>query len=1113
MDALPPDYVDHNLPLILLSGLGSDPEANSQDGITPDDGVEYPQLREGGVEIFSDFPLLTDSTAERVLNALLSQDATHRPWNARAGDVGYKIKRVGRTYTLPPRKGPVLPRSPLSSSVSGAPSNTAASPIVLHSPISPLTPSSPTFPDGIMTPQWVTKHQALIPAAFINFFPFTTDTNMASLGDNQLKIEINSLRKKWAASGYKTRFIVALLCDDGPLPEDANDRIAGIRMATNLDMKSIFVVQPEPSQLDISEFIKALFANLRGPSVEYYRDLSKHARRKKNRGTIPPPTAPPTSGTSQTLSLQGWNVRYDFKLGVFAEFRQEMDAACRSYEAAYEGLFGEEVFEMIAGWNPRRQLAENIPDEDRVAPTQPTGPSSLSRATVYDNYLAPEPYDEYPMSDHPGFAHSKLILGFLESSTEEFSKRQQNRIVEQLRLKMAKEHIRIGQWKDGLALIQPLWLQLSWRREGWWGLMEDFAWTLRECAIQAEDRETVLRVDWELMNHIVILKGEDSVSCLAASFVFAKSEGNVGEPLQSQLVIRSCAHAGSSPIRLTEVKVAFEGNIRPIKLLASENESSSSSSGCEIVPVSLQDSVNLDASTVQSPTAGLPQMVGATNLSFGPKQTRAFNLVSVPREPGEAQVASITLRIEQENFDLSCVISEQNRDESVWWRMGKQGPIARRTGKDRDTSVSRILPKPPKVRISTPRSRNHYYTDEKVVLDVQIDNDEDEAAEVDVEIKLFGYTETSATFSWINETASDSIAAEDASPSSLDTPIEGGSSTLSKRRTVGTLACGASRTLSILFTNTTLPLDYEVEISAFYHLVSDVETKIFKTVSLDLSFIRPFEANYEFLPRIHPAPWPDFFHYDDSPSEDSEEQEQKHNGLQQLWCLNSKIVSFALEPLIIEEVNVSLLGITAGNICRIGTETLKSPEAPTIGPEGLRESEFTMEIQRLALNNRQPSTLNLALDIRWRRPDDDNNDQQSSSSSQSTISTLPIPRFLVPLVEPRVLAHTTPSTTLPGFLHLDYTLENPSMHFLTFNITMEASDQFAFHGPKATTLQLVPLSRHTVRYNLLANVRGKWIQPQLAVVDSYFNKTLRVLPTEGMMGDKKGILVWVDADG
>ncbi|EQL34200.1 hypothetical protein BDFG_03870 [Blastomyces dermatitidis ATCC 26199] len=1271
MDAYPPDYVDHNLPLILLSGVGSDPEPDAQEKIIPVDGAEYPHLGEGGVQIFSDFPLLTDSTAERVLNALLSQDATRRPWNskndgARAGAVGYKIKRVGRTYTLPPRKGPAIPKSPPPSNVSGRPSNHTASPAMLHSPISPLTPSSPTFPDGIMTPLWVMKHQALVPAAFVNFFPFTTDSNMASLGDNQLKIEINSLRKQWAASGYKTRFIVALLCEDGPLPEDANDRIASIRVATNLDPKSIFVLQPEPSQLDISEFIKSLFVNLQSPSVEYYRDLSKHARRKKNRGTIPPPTAPPTSGTSQTLPLQGWNVRYDFKLGAFAEFRQEMDAACRSYEAAYEGLFGEEVFEMIAGWSPRfndarmladilairiircllwteqtssavhiwinhknrvkgivdrrgkgtnnygweawearwslvmaqimhqaeisslivpdllgsvpdlhktiyampekavpiggrirpweylhhegywlrcaaqhterrRQLAENIPDEDRVASTQPTSSSSLSRTTVYDTYLSPEPYNEYPMSDHPGLTHSKLIISFLESSIEEFSKRQQNRMVEQLKLKMAKEHMRIGQWKDALAILRPLWPQLSWRRNGWWKLMEDFAWTLRECAFQAEDRETVLRADWEIMNHtfavrqgwcydihksieklppvkpkpVVILKGEDSVSCLAASFVFAKSEGNVGEPLQSQLVIRSCAQAGSSPIRLTEVKVVFEGSIRPIKLLPSEDAMSSSSTSCEIISVPLQDSAKVDASSVRSPTAGLSLMAGFTNLSFNPKQTRAFNLVSVPREPGEARVASITLRIEEENFDLACIISEQNREESVWWRMGKQGPISRRTGKDRDTSVAQILPKPPKVRITTPNLRNHYYTDEKVVFDVQIDNDEDEAAEIDVEMKLFGHTGTSATFSWINETAADSEASEDAGSSTPSTPIEGDSSALSKQCTVGTLGRGASRTLSVLFTNTTQPLDYEVEISAFYHLVSDIETQIFKTVSLDLSFIRPFEANYEFLPRIHPAPWPDFFHCDDSASEDSEAKEQKLNGLQQLWCLNSKMVSFALEPLIIEEVNVTLLGITAGNVCKIGPETLKSPETPTIGPEELRESEFAIEIQRHALDDRQASTLNLSLDIRWRRPDDDDGGPQSSS----TTSTLPIPRFLLPLGEPRVLASATPSPTFPGFLHLDYTLENPSMHFLTFNLTMEASDQFAFHGPKSTTVQLVPLSRHTVRYNLLANVTGTWIQPQLVVVDSYFNKTLRVLPTEGMRGDKKGILVWVDAEG
>ncbi|ODH49704.1 hypothetical protein GX48_04229 [Paracoccidioides brasiliensis] len=1272
MDAYPPDYVDHNLPLILLSGLGSDPnpESDPQGSNSPHAGAEYPLLRDDGIEIFSDFPLLTDSTAERVLNVLLSQDAAGRPWNSKseglgAGAVRFRIKRVGRTYTLPPHKCQTLPRFPSPDNASGRHGNSTTSLPVVHSPISPLTPSSPTYPDGIMTPQWVTKHQKLVPAAFINFFPFTSDANMASLRDNQLKIEINSLRKNWAASGYKTRFVVALLCEDGPLAEDANDRIAIIRRATNLDPKSIFVLRPEPSQLDISEFISSLLASLQAPSIEYYRDLSKHARRKRNRTTIPPPTAPPTSGTSKTLPVQGWNVRYDFKLGVFAEFRQEMDAACRSYETAYEGLFGAEVFEMIAGWSSRfndarmladilairiircllwteqtaaavrswiihknrikgivdrrgkgtnnygweawearwaflmaqimhqaeissltvpdllgsvpdlhktiyampekivlvnerlrpweylhhegywlhcaakhtarrRELAEGIPSEDRVAPDQPASSQSRSRSIVYDTYLVPEPYDEYPLSDRPGLAHSKLILGFLETAIEEFSKRQQGRMVEQLKLEMAKEHMRIGEWNEAMAIIRPLWPHLTWRRDGWWELMEDFAWTLRECAFHAGDGETVLRVDWELLNPTfnvrqgwcydihksieklpvvkpkpaAVLRGEDTVSCITASFSFEKSEGNVGEPLKSQLIIRSCAHAGSAPIRLTEVKIGFEGSLRPIKLLPGGDATSSSSFPSEILSVPLQDSSNADASTVQFSTGGSPLMVGFTNLSFSPGQIRAFNLVSVPREAGDARVASITLRIEEESFDLAYVIGDQRWNGSVWWREGKQGPISRRIGMGRDISMARILPKPPKVRITTPKLRNHYYTDEKVVLDVQIDNEEDDVAEIDVEIKMFGVSGTSAKFSWIKEADANS-AIEDASASSPITLVEGVSSTLSKRCRIGTLARGACHTVLALFTNTSEPLDYEIEISAYYHLISDVETQIFKTVSLDLSFIRPFEANYEFLPRIHPAPWPDFFHYDDSPPEDDDAKEPKHDGLQQLWCLNSKMVSFALEPLVIEEVSVVLLSVTAGNVCKIGKEMLKSPATPEFRPEELRESEFTVEIQRLALDDRSATTVNLALYIRWRRPDSDSD----SNTTSSTTSTLAISRFLVPLGEPRVLASATPSPQLPGFLHLDYTLENPSLHFLTFNLTMEASDQFAFHGPKSMALQLVPLSRHTVRYNLLANVRGAWIQPQLSVVDSYFNKTLRVLPTEGMRADKKGIFVWVDAEG
>ena len=445
---------------------------------------------------------------------------------------------------------------------------------------------------------------------------------MNSLRDNQLKIEINGLKKEWQLSGYKTRFLVVLLSEDGNANyvEDTEDRIASIRRATNLDQKSIFLLPGDATTGELKEFTRSLFTWLQPSVVEYYRDLSKHARRKRNRSSIPPPTAPPTSGTSQTLSSQGWNVRYEFKLGIFAEFRQEMDAALRNYESAYETLFGQEVWETIAGWNPRfddarlladtlairiircllwagqtsmavrswvshrdrsqdiinrrgkgsrnygweawesrwsmvmaelirraefsskdqflglashekpiflgngvypweklhnegywlyrsakhammrRDLAHQIPDEDRTPPGQSPASHIANKSYLYDTYLAPEVYIEAPLPGSAGFDHSQLILSNLNSALEEFSKRNQTRKVETLSLQIAEEYIRIGSWSDALATLRPIWPTLTWRGSGWWLLMERFAWALRECAQQVQDSETVLRVEWELLS-------------------------------------------------------------------------------------------------------------------------------------------------------------------------------------------------------------------------------------------------------------------------------------------------------------------------------------------------------------------------------------------------------------------------------------------------------------------------------------------------------------------------------------------------------------------------------------------------------------------------------------
>ncbi|KAG2022175.1 hypothetical protein GB937_004270 [Aspergillus fischeri] len=1264
MDAYPEDYVVHNLPFILLSGLEADPpdEAGSS-------GPEYPLLDEKGPRIYSDFPPLSGPTAEELRRNLLEEDATEVPWDNREptstkySGIGYKIKSIGRSYRLPPRKADPPPLSPPTSPTGEQQNDIHTAPsFVLHSPISPLTPSSPTFPDGLLTPLWVTKHQNLVPAAVINFFPFCLDPNMSSLRDNQLKIEINGLKKEWSVSGYKTRFVVVLLSEESTLgynKEETEERITSIRRATSLDQKSVLLLPPDATSAELIEFTRSLLTMLQPLVVEYYRDLSKHARRKRNRGAVPPPTAPPTSGTSQTLSLQGWNVRYEFKLGIFAEFRQEIDAALRNYESAYETLFGQDVFENIAGWNPRfndarllsdalairiircllwtgqtrtavrswvnhrtrcrdiinrrgkgtrnygweawearwsmtmaqlirqanipgisdntwsqqgdedqylifvppekttplsdalcpwellhhegywlyrsakhaitrRTLAEQIPDEDRIPPGQLPASQIANKSYMYDTYLAPEPYIEAPQPGSTGFNHSQQILDALRAALEQFARRKQVRKTESLSLEIAEEYMRVGSWIEAYETLRPLWPTLTWRQAGWWPLMEKFGWALRDCALHMQDIEMVLRVDWELMNRVfqprsgwhysihqslrdfpitdlkpsVALKAEDVISSLTATFVFEKSEGNVGEPLMGQLTITSLGQRSSDPIRLSEVKVVFEGCLRPLKLQSDQNVTADVTSPCTISSLTLREPTSADSTTLLSPSNGLTALVGMGDLTIGPAQTKVFNLTSVPREAGDSRVASITLLIEDERFDLACAITDLTQRDSFWWQQTTNGVARKRVGKDRDTCRCKIMPKPPKIRISTPNIRATYYTNERVVLKLDIYNEEDEAADVSAEVRLFGHPDSAAQILWLDEEG------EAIPPRSQDSsPIEGARHVA--KRSIGVMDRSSRRQLMLVLTDTLEPSTHELQITCVYNLLSDYQTPIIATHRLALSIIRPFEANYDFLPRLHPEPWPDFFTIDDDLVED--ETTSKPRGLRQRWCLNSKVVSFALEPLVIEKITLVLLSLGGGAVCDIGSEIVADPHALEIRPEELRESSFILEVQKLILGDRRPTALNLALEIQWRRIGTDAA-ASSADSANVTTTTLPIPRFVMPAGEPRVLASALASEAIPGLIHLDYTLENPSMHFLTFNFAMEASEHFAFSGPKTAVVQLVPLSRHTVRYNLLASKRGLWIQPQLNVVDTYFNKALRVQPTEDMRSDKKGILIWVDAD-
>lgn len=99
MDAYPEDYVTHNRPFVLLSGL----ELETKD---EPESTDYPLLREKGPRIYSDFPPVGGMTAEELRRVFLEQDASQIPWDSRndadEGSVraGFKIKSVGRVRCL-----------------------------------------------------------------------------------------------------------------------------------------------------------------------------------------------------------------------------------------------------------------------------------------------------------------------------------------------------------------------------------------------------------------------------------------------------------------------------------------------------------------------------------------------------------------------------------------------------------------------------------------------------------------------------------------------------------------------------------------------------------------------------------------------------------------------------------------------------------------------------------------------------------------------------------------------------------------------------------------------------------------------------------------------------
>lgn len=450
----------------------------------------------------------------------------------------------------------------------------------------------------------------------------------------------------------------------------------------------------------------------------------------------------------------------------------------------------------------------------------------------------------------------------------------------------------------------------------------------------------------------------------------------------------------------------------------------------------------------------------------------------------------------QPKFDFELQVALQERSSGTeWWAKNQSNsanPVPavdvsrKKLNTDHHCSIS-ILPKPPKLELTMPSLRKTYYIDEKVDVELQLLNAEEDTTEIRLSVSLSGSREATPTLFWCSvPTEQDEL--QDIITHAITSRLED--------YLVGQVAPGQSKTESFSFQTLTDTAEFLLVVRVDYFNISDPHTPLSKQIKEKITFISPFEASYAFPARVHPEAWPSYFHVADRADP------AQPTGLKQLWALEAKIHSFGIEPLLVESTSIEVVDTKFSTTCTLLSSD-GNDKATLIQPDELIDRAFPFEVQKATIEDRRAGLVSFRLVIAWHR----------EVEPEKTIKTsLLVPSFTVSFGEPRVLASAQTSPANTSIIQFTYTMENPSTHFLTFSLTMETSEDFAFSGAKAMTTQLVPLSRHTVKYNLLPTRQGVWIRPVLRIVDTGFGQELRPLPAEGCKVDKKGLAVWADAE-
>lgn len=547
--------------------------------------------------------------------------------------------------------------------------------------------------------------------------------------------------------------------------------------------------------------------------------------------------------------------------------------------------------------------------------------------------------------------------------------------------------------------------------------------------------------------------------------------------MHAQIVISSKAQPSSTPVTLKRLIVQFEGVIGQVIIdhHADDSDEVSKSSNTSTLSSLELNQLPQDLDSSRDVVYG-----GTSNLIIPPTSNRILNLTMTIREAGNIKALTAQVILRSSALEVHYVQDLQTEKGVTEWWLGNSGkPRKRRALRNPGTIV--IHPKLPKVKVHFTNLQSQYYADERITLDVDVVNGEAIEADVTLEMRIPGHE--GHAFSIQDVDTADSRVGKSQAPS-LSYPL-------------GKIPIGSVRKLRVMLQAPSIAVKFAFEAKTVYEL----ESPLANTSSADIDIVTLFEPQYSIRPDLHPAPWPSFFHMDDreltpiASMVGDEEASRGSTAINHRWSLRTELTSVGTEDVSIKNVQLDIISVSAGATCSL-FDAPSSKDEVTLKSGITLARIFKLDTQRLELEDLRTTNVEAALKIEWCRSGTDN----------TTITSIPAPRLVFPSSEPRVLVSRQRST-VDSSIPIDLIMENPSMHFLSFNISLEPDETFAFSGPKLATKHLAPMSRHTIRYNVLPFDPNTPIQPEFKVVDIHYNKSLHINPTGDIQLNDKGILI------